>query len=77
MKVAETQNAKMKAAKIQTSNTKEAKMIATQTNKSDKKEIEIPAREVKKTMGSFNLENKINKIKILEPLVELGQEPYI
>jgi hypothetical protein len=50
-------------------------MKETQTNRSDKKEIEIPAREAERTTGSFNLENEINKIKILVPLVELAKNP--
>jgi hypothetical protein len=40
-----------------------------------KNEIEIPTREAEKTTGSFNLENKINKIKIPVPLVELAKNP--
>jgi hypothetical protein len=50
-------------------------MKATQTNRSDKKEIEIPTKEAERTTRSFNLENKINKINILVPLVELEKTP--
>jgi hypothetical protein len=52
-------------------------MKATQTNRSDKKEIEIPTREAERTIGSFNLENEINKIKIPIPLVELAKTLHI
>jgi len=54
---------------ISTVKTKTAETKTTQTNKTEKREIEITTREAEKTMGSFNLENEINKIKILVPLV--------
>ena len=71
----ETQTTKTKAMEILTVKTKTTETKATQTNKSEKKEIDIPTRESEKTTGSFNLENKINKIKIPVPLVELGKNP--
>jgi hypothetical protein len=48
---------------------------ATQTNRTEKRDTEIPSREAEKTIGSFNLESEINKIKILVPLVELEKNP--
>jgi len=65
----------MKAAEMHTANMKSTEMKETQSNKSDKKEVEIPAREAKRTTGSFKIENEINKIKILVPLVELEKNP--
>jgi hypothetical protein len=65
----------MKAAEIHTAKMKATEMKETQTNKSGKKEVEIPSREAKRITGSFNLENEINKIKILVPLVELEKNP--
>jgi hypothetical protein len=47
----------------------------TQTNRTEKRDTEIPSREAEKMIGSFNLERKINKIKILVPLVELAKNP--
>jgi hypothetical protein len=41
----------------------------------DRRETKIPTREAEKKIGSFNLENEINKIKILVPLVELAKNP--
>jgi hypothetical protein len=43
------------------------------TNRPEKRETKIPTREAEKTIGSFNLENEINKIKIIVPLVELAK----
>jgi hypothetical protein len=71
----ETQTAKTKAVEILTVKTKIAETKATQTNKTEKREIKIPTREAEKTMESFNIENEINKIKILVPLVELAKNP--
>jgi hypothetical protein len=59
----------------QTAKTKTTETKATQTNRLEKRETEIPTREAKKTIGSFNLENEINKIKIHVPLVELAKNP--
>jgi hypothetical protein len=64
-KMVETQDAKMKMVETK----------ATQTNRTEKRETEIPSREAEKTIGSFNLESEINKIKILVPLVELEKNP--
>jgi hypothetical protein len=41
----------------------------------EKRETKIPTREAKRMIGSFNLENEINKIKIHVPLVELAKNP--
>jgi hypothetical protein len=64
-KTVETQDTKMK-----TNETNE-----TQTNRTEKRDTKIPSREVERMMGSFNLENKINKIKFTVPLVELEKNP--
>jgi hypothetical protein len=64
-KTVETQAAKTKTVETQTAKTKTAETKATQTNRPEKRETKIPTREAEKTIGSFNLENEINKIKIL------------
>ena len=40
-----------------------------QTKKSENTEAEVQTRETEKTIGGFNLENELNKIKITMPLV--------
>jgi hypothetical protein len=72
-KIAESQAAKMKTVETQTAKTKTVETKETQTNRLEKKETKIPTREAEKMIGSFNLENEINKIKILVPLVELAK----
>jgi hypothetical protein len=67
--------AKTKTVETQDAKTKTAETKETQTNRPEKRETKIPSREVEKTIGSFNLESKINKIKILVPLVELVKNP--
>jgi hypothetical protein len=74
-KAVETQTSKTKSVEILTVKTKTVETKATQTNKSEKRKIEIPTGEAEKTTGSFNLENEINKIKILTPPVELCNAP--
>jgi hypothetical protein len=41
----------------------------------EKKDLEVPTRETDKVSGVFSFENKINKIKIPIPLVELAKNP--
>ena len=48
---------------------------APQPRKDEKKGSETQTMEIDKTIGSFNLENEINKIKIPIPLVELAKNP--
>jgi hypothetical protein len=45
---------------------------ASQLRKTKKKGLEFQNMEIDKTIGSFNLENEINKIKIPIHLVELA-----
>jgi hypothetical protein len=71
----ENLTAKTKTFETQDTKTKMAETKATQTNRTEKRDIEIPSREAEKTIGSFNLEREINKIKILVPLVELAKNP--
>jgi hypothetical protein len=66
---------KTKTVDTQHTKTKTAKTKATQTNRTEKRNTEIPSREVKRAIGSFNLESEINKIKIPVPLVELAKNP--
>jgi hypothetical protein len=70
----ETQAAKTKTVEMQAAKKKTDETKATQTNRQEKRETGIPTREDEKTIGSFNLENEINKIKILVPLVELTKK---
>jgi hypothetical protein len=46
-----------------------------QTKKPESTEAEVQTREIEKPIASFNLENELNKIKILMPLVELARNP--
>jgi hypothetical protein len=46
-----------------------------QTNKLEKKESEVSAKETNRVVGSFFLENEINKIKIPISLVKLAKNP--
>jgi hypothetical protein len=71
----ETLTAKTKAAETQTAETQTAETKATQNNKSEKRDIEIQTIKIDKATRNFNLENEINKIKILVPLVELEKNP--
>jgi hypothetical protein len=71
----ETQTAKTKTIETQATKTKTTETKETQTNRPEKRETDIPNKEAEKTIGSFNLENEINKIKILVPLVELAKNP--
>jgi hypothetical protein len=48
---------------------------STSQRKAEKKGMEAPNIENDKALGNFNLENKINKIKIPIPLVELAKNP--
>jgi hypothetical protein len=50
-------------------------MKAPQPRKAKKKGLETQTMETDKTVGIFNLENEINKIKIPIPLVELAKNP--
>ena len=49
------------------------KTKAPQLRKVENKGSEVQNMEIDKTIGSFNLENEINKIKIPIPLVELAK----
>jgi hypothetical protein len=66
---------KQKMIETQDAKTKTSETKATQTNRKEKRETKISNREAEKTIGSFNLEREINKIKILVPLVELAKNP--
>jgi hypothetical protein len=44
-----------------------------QTKKPENTEAEVQIREIEKTIAGFNLENKLNKIKIPMPLVKLSR----
>ena len=57
----------------QVSRTKPVETRATQTKKPENTEAKIPTKETKKMIEGFSLENKINKIKIPMPLVELAK----
>jgi hypothetical protein len=46
-----------------------------QTNKLEKKESNVSAKETYRVVEGFSLENKISKIKIPIPLVELAKNP--
>jgi hypothetical protein len=61
-------NKQLKAAQAKRVETKE-----TQTKKTKNIETQASTRECEKTVGGFSLENKINKIKIPMPLVELAK----
>jgi hypothetical protein len=50
-------------------------MKAVQTKKPENTEVEVQTREIEKPIGTFNLENELNKIKIPMPLVELSRNP--
>ena len=56
-------------------NTPVTEMKALQPRKDENKGLETQTMETDKTIGSFNLENEINKIKIPIPLVELAKNP--
>ena len=71
IKGVDPQGAKTKTVKTQTTRTKTTENKAIQTSKDEKKETEVQSRETEKIIGGFILENEINKIKILIPLVEL------
>jgi hypothetical protein len=71
----EAQAAKTKTVEASTAKTKTAKTKETQTNRQERRETKIPIRETDKTIIGFNLENKINKINIPIPLVELANIP--
>jgi hypothetical protein len=43
--------------------------------KPENKEAEVQTKEIEKSIGTFNLENELNKIKIPMPLVELARNP--
>jgi hypothetical protein len=44
-----------------------------QTRKPENTKAELQTREIEKPIGTFNLENELNKSKILMPLVELAR----
>jgi hypothetical protein len=57
---------------------KEVPVIETKTSqqrKAEKKGLETQTIEIDKSIGIFNLENEINKIKIIIPLVKLEKNP--
>jgi len=59
----------------QTTQAKKVETKATQTKKTKNIKTQTSTRECEKTVGGFSLENKINKIKIPMPLVELSRNP--
>jgi hypothetical protein len=54
---------------------KQVETKAVQTKKLENTEAEVQTREIEKPIGTFNLENELNKIKIPMPLVELSRNP--
>jgi hypothetical protein len=60
---------------IQAARVKQVEAKVTQTKRPENKEAEIQTREFEKSVGIFNLENELNKIKIPVPLVELARNP--
>jgi hypothetical protein len=77
-KTIDTQSTKKKSAETPVVNTQKvevpvAETKSSQKNKVEKKGIESQITEIDKTTGNFNLENKINKIKIPIPLVKLAK----
>jgi hypothetical protein len=87
VKVAKTQESKVKKVETQTketgpidkvtSSTKITSDKGIQTNKSEKKGSEVLTKETNKVNTSFSFENELNKIKIPIPLVELAKTPLI
>ena len=73
IKGVDSQGVKTKTMETQTAGTKTIENKAIQTNKEENKETEVPIEETEKNIGGFSLENKINKIKISIPLVELAK----
>jgi hypothetical protein len=67
----ENETTKVKTVETQDAKEKTIETKETQTNRIEKRDTKIPSREAERTIRSFNLERKINKIKILVPLVEL------
>jgi hypothetical protein len=63
------------STEMQASRTKQVEMKAVQTKKPENTEVEFQTREIEKPIGTFNLENELNKIKIPMPLVELARNP--
>jgi hypothetical protein len=59
----------------QVSRAKQVETKAVQTKKPKNKEDEFHTREIEKSIGTFNLENELNKIKIPMPMVELSINP--
>jgi hypothetical protein len=57
-----------------TSSTRAMSNKAVQTNKSKRKDSKVSTKEIDKVIGAFSFENKINKIKIPIPLVELAKK---
>ena len=57
----------------QVSRAKQVEAKAVQTKKPENTKVEVQTREIKKKFMAFNLEKKINKIKIPMPLVELAR----
>jgi hypothetical protein len=53
--------------------TKQVEKKETQTKTLEKKEVEVQTKELEKPVITFNLKNKLNKIKILVPLIELAK----
>ena len=58
----------------QVSQTNPVETRTMQTKKLENTEAEVPTREIEKKIGGFSLENELNKIKILMPLVELAKK---
>lgn len=63
------------STETQVARTKLVETRTMQTNKPKNTEAEVQTNETKKTIGGFNLENELNKIKIPMPLVELAKNP--
>jgi hypothetical protein len=58
---------------VQVAQIKQVETKATQTKKMENKEVEVQTKELENSVGMFNLENELNKIKIPVPLVELAR----
>jgi hypothetical protein len=85
VKITKTQESEKKKAETQTketgpidkvtSSTKITSDKVIQTNKSEEKILKVLTKETDKANTSYNFENKLNKIKIPIPLVELAKNP--
>jgi len=53
--------------------TKHFETKETETKKLENKEVKVKTKELEKSVSTFNMENELNKIKILVPLIELAK----